>query len=210
MQNILVDIALILRGALNAIGLAYPPGSALLVLLISVTMAFITNIVNKRFIDYDRLRRSRAEVSKWQEMKREAGKATDERVKRKLLLKVKRRERYITKLQGDIGKQSFMPMLVTIVPFILIFTIMNGIFIDDVTFAPAAIPGPVIISPLNFTQILGQFGLGLGHGFGYTTVNGIAIPLGAQGLFYVIWYMICSLLGNMIWQRILGTSMTPT
>ena len=208
MQNPLIDIALYLRAAMGIF--AYPPWSALIVFLVSVTMAFVTNMVNKQFIDYDRLRRNRAEVSKWQEMKREAEKATDERVKRKLLLKVKRRERYITKIQGEIGKQSFMPMIVTIVPFILIFSILNGIFIDDVTFAPAALPGPVIISPMNFAQILGSFGLGFGHGFGYTTVNGIPIPFGAQGLFYVIWYMVCSLLANMVWQRVLGTSMTPT
>jgi uncharacterized membrane protein (DUF106 family) len=203
MQNFLIDIAIILRTVMGPF--AVVPWSALTVLLISVTMAFITNMVNKQFIDYERLRRNRAEVSKWQEMKREAAKATDERVKRKLLLKVKRKERYITKIQGDIGKQSFMPMLVTIVPFILIFTIMNGIFIDDVTFAPAAIPGPVLISPLNFAHILGQFGLGFGH---QNPLYGI--PIGAQGLLYIFWYMICSLLANMIWQRVLGTSMTPT
>ncbi len=204
MQNFLIDIAIILRTVMGPF--ATIPWSALTVLLISVTMAFITNMVNKRFIDYDRLRRSRAEVSKWQEMKREAGKTADERVKRKLLLKVKRRERYITKLQGDIGKQSFMPMLVTIVPFILIFTIMNGIFIDDSLLVfPAPVPGVVLIGPLNFSQLLGPFGLGLGHSHPL-----YGIPIGAQGLFYVIWYMICSLLANMIWQRVLGTSMTPT
>ncbi len=203
MQNPLIDIAIILRTLMGPF--ATVPWSALTVLLVSVTMAFITNMVNKRFIDYDRLKRAKAEVSKWQEMKREAGKTADERVKRKLLLKVKRRERYITKLQGDIGKQSFMPMLITMLPFILIFTIMNGIFVDVITFAPSAVPGAVIISPLNFGQILGPIGLGLGHQYPL-----YGIPLGAQGLLYMIWYMLCSLLANMVWQRILGTSMTPT
>ncbi|MCK4785683.1 MAG: hypothetical protein KAV87_18150, partial [Desulfobacteraceae bacterium] len=96
--NPLIDIAIILRDLMGPF--ATVPWSALTVLLVSVTMAFITNMVNKRFIDYDRLKRAKAEVSKWQEMKREASKTADERVKRKLLLKVKRRERYITKLQG--------------------------------------------------------------------------------------------------------------
>ncbi|MFX1474041.1 MAG: EMC3/TMCO1 family protein [Promethearchaeota archaeon] len=205
MQNILVDIAIALRTLLGPF--AYVPWSAVTVLVVSILVSFFSNMVNKRLIDYDRLRRNRAEVNKWQEMKREASRTTDERVRRKLLLKVKRRERYITKLQGEIGKQSFMPMIVTIVPLLLVFAIMNGIFYDDTgtVFPGAAVPGAVIISPLNFSHLLGGFGLGFGHQYPL-----YGIPLGAQGLLYVFWYFICSFLMNMIWQRVLGTSMSPT
>lgn len=198
--NPLVDIAIALRVLLGP--WAYPPFSAITVLLISVIMALGTNLLNRHLIDYDRLRRSRAEIKKWQDMKREVTRTTDPRLKRKLQLKIKRKERYMNKLQADIGKQSFKPMLVTIVPFMLVFAIMNGIFINDTGTTP--VPGPVIYSPLNFGQLLSGFGLGFGWSPGF---GGVPI-LAGQGLFYIIWYIIVSITANMIFQRILKTSMT--
>lgn len=199
--NPLIDFIIALRVALGP--WAVPPLSAVLVFFISMIMALVTNLVNRRFIDYDRLRRSREEIRKWQTMQREAMKETDPRLKRKLQLKVKRRERYITKLQGDVGKMSMMPMVVTIIPFILVFTIMNGIFLNDTLVPGAVVYAPVIISPLNFGQLLGGFGFNFGYHYGMYP----GIPPGAQGLVYIWWYMICSFFANLVFQRVFRTSM---
>jgi len=208
--NPLVDLALALR---NALGVwAYPPLSALIVMLISIIVSLTSNLVNRRFIDYDRLKRSREAINDWQAMKKQAKAETDPKIKRKLELKVKRRERYVMKLQTEVSKQSCMPMLFTIVPFMLVFTIMNGIFI--VPAGPDAwsfpIYGPVLYSPLNFAAVLGP----LGNGFGWQlfqwpwgTAN-MYIPPGGMGLTYIYWYIICSFTMNMVIQKILGTSMT--
>lgn len=203
--NFLVQLAVILRTILGP--WAQAPLAALTVLGVSVLMALLTNLVNRHFIDYDRMRRSRTEVSKWQAMKKEAAAATDERVKRKLLLKVKRRERYVMKLQGNIGKQSFMPMIVTLVPFMLVYAIMNGIFLNDTLIPGGVVPTPVLYSPLNFAQLLGGFGLG----FGYLPEQGYpGVPLVVgQALTYLMWYILVSFTANFIIQRIFGTSMTP-
>ena len=202
--NFLVQLAVFLRTLLGP--WAQAPLAALTVLGVSVMMALLTNLVNRRFIDYDRMKRSRTEVNKWQAMKKEAAAATDERVKRKLLLKVKRRERYVMKLQGDIGKQSFMPMIVTLVPFMLVFAIMNGIFLNDTLIPGGVVPTPVLYSPLNFGQLLGGFGIG----FGYLPGQYPGVPLDVgQALTYLMWYIIVSFAANTIIQRILGTSMTP-
>ncbi len=198
--NPLVDIAVALRVLLGP--WAYPPLSAVTVLLISVLMALITNLVNRRLINFERLRRSREEMRKWQEMKREVTKTDDPRLKRKLQLKIRRKERYMNKLSGELGKQQFKPMMVTIIPFMLVFAIMNGIFIND-TVSPA-IPYAVIYSPLHFGQVLGQFGMGFGIAPGEF---GVPI-LAGQGLFYIFWYIIVSITANMLFQRILKTSMT--
>lgn len=198
--NPLVDIAITLRLLLGP--WAYPPLSAVTVLMVSVTMALATNMLNRRLINYERLRRSRAEISKWQNMKKEVDRTTDPRLKRKLQLKIKRKERYMTKLQAEIGKQSFKPMLVTIIPFMLVFAIMNGIFINDT--GPDPVPGPVLYSPLHFGQVIGQFGWGFGLPPGEF---GVPI-LAGQGIFYIFWYIIVSFNANMIFQRILKTSMT--
>jgi uncharacterized membrane protein (DUF106 family) len=202
--NPLVQLAVALRTILGP--WARAPFAAITVVIVSVLMALLTNFVNRHFIDFNRMKRARAEVNKWQAMKKEANATTDERVKRKLLLKVKRRERYIMKLQGDVSKQSFMPMLVTLVPFALVFAIMNGIFLNDQLLYPAVVFAPVVYSPLNFGMLLGVFGAG----FGYLPGQYPGIPLMAgQGLTYLIWYILVSFTANFIFQRILGTSMTP-
>lgn len=203
--NFLVLLAVALRQLLGP--WAQAPLAAVTVLSVSVLMALLTNLVNRHFIDYGRMRRSRTEVNKYQAMKREAAAATDERVKRKLQLRIKRRERYIMKLQGDIGKQSFMPMIVTLLPFMLVFAIMNGIFLNDTLIPPVVVPVPVIYSPLNFAQLLGAFGIGFGWFPGQ--YPGIPSVVG-QALTYIIWYVLVSFAANLIIQRILGTSMTPS
>jgi uncharacterized membrane protein (DUF106 family) len=198
--NPLVDIAIVLRIFLGP--WAYPPLSAVTVLIVSVMMALITNLLNRRFIDYERLRRSRQELKKWQDMKREVARTTDPRAKRKLQLKIKRKERYMTKLQADMGKQSFKPMMMTIIPFMLLYAIMNGIFVND-TVNPAIL-SPVIYAPLHFGQVLGSFG----WGFGFLPGEYGVPLLAGQGLFYIFWYIIVSITANMIFQRILKTSMS--
>ncbi len=210
LQTILIDIAVAIR---NALGVwAFPPLSALIVLLISVVISLTSNLVNRRFIDYDRLKRSREEINKYNEMKKRVKQETDPKARRKLELKIKRRERYIMKLQGDVSKQSFVPMLITIVPFILIYTIMNGVFVDPgVAFPGFAVPSPVIWSPLNFASVLGAFGNGFGWQFGQWVDTGFyspGVPFGGMGLLYIYWYIICSFTMNMVIQKFLGTSMT--
>ncbi|GEM_PF-6350978 len=209
--NPLIDLAIILRNALGA--WAYPPFSALVVMLISVIISLTSNLVNRHFVDFDRLKRSREAINEWNAMKKQAKEVTDPKTKRKLELKIKRRERYIMKLQTDVSKQSCMPMLFTIIPFMLTFTIMNGIFIvppgPDAWSFP--VYGPVLYSPLNFASVLGPFG----NGFGWQLFQwpsgtaGMYIPDGGMGLTYVYWYIICSFTMNMVIQKILGTSMTP-
>ncbi len=211
-QNIFIDIAVALRGGLGV--WAYPPLSAIVVLLVSIIISLTSNLVNRRFIDYDRLRRSREEINKYNEMKKRVKDEKDPRVRRKLELKIKRRERYILKLQGDVSKQSFVPMLITIIPFILIFTIMNGVFVDPgLAFPPSAVPAPVIWSPLNFGQLLGPFGMGFGWQYGQWIDYGLytpGVPFGGMGLLYVYWYILCSFTMNLVIQKVLGTSMTPS
>ncbi len=203
--NPLIQFAVAIRIILGP--WAYPPLSAITVLLVSTIMALTTNLVNRRFIDYEKMRRARTEIQKWQAMKRKVTEATDPRIKRKLELKVKRRERYIMKLQSEVGRQSMLPMLVTIIPFMLVYAIMNGIFINDWLFPGNPIPGVVLFSPLDFGTILGPFGLGFGwHGPPFDSYPGI--PPGGQGLFYIFWYILCSFTVNLLIQKILGTSMT--
>ena len=196
----LVLVALALRQALGPF--AHPPLSAVTVLLISIVMALITNLVNRHFIDYNRLRRYREEINKWQSMRREAETTTDERLRQKLLLRVKRRERYIMRLQSEVAKQTFKPMMVTFIPFMLTFFILNGVFIDDVTFS-SPVYAPVVISPLNFGSLFGFFGLAFGWSYGQYP----GIPPGGQGLFFVWWYVIVSFTANLMFQRIFKTGL---
>lgn len=203
--NLLAQLAIALRTILGP--WAQAPLAALTVLVVSVLMALMTNLVNRHFIDYERMRRARTEVNKWQAMKRAVASTTDEREKRRFLLQIKRRERYIMKVQGEIGKQSFMPMIVTLVPFMLVFAVMNGIFLNDTYIPGSIIYAPVIYSPLNFAQLLGS----LGVGFGYLPEQHYpGVPPGVgQALTYIIWYVLVSFTANMLFQRVFGTSMTP-
>jgi len=210
LQNIFIEIAVAIRAALGF--WAYPPLSAVVVLLVSIIISLTSNMVNRHFIDYDRLKRSREEINKYNAMKKQVKEETDPRARRKLELKIKRRERYIMKLQGEVSKQSFVPMLVTIIPFMLVFTIMNGVFVDPgLAFPPNAIPAPVLWSPLNFGQLLGPFGLGFGWQYGQWADTGPyapGVPFMGMGLLYIYWYIICSFTMNLIIQKLLGTTMT--
>jgi uncharacterized membrane protein (DUF106 family) len=210
LQNIFIDIATAIRGALGV--WAYPPLSAVVVILVSILISLTSNLVNRRFIDYDRLKRSREEINKHNEMKKKAKQETDPKARRKLELKIKRRARYVMKLQGDVSKQSFVPMLITIVPFMLVYTIMNGVFVDPgIAFPGFAVPSPVIWSPINFAAVLGPFGNGFGWQIGQWVETGLyfpGVPFGGMGLLYIYWYIICSFTMNMVIQKFLGTSMT--
>jgi uncharacterized membrane protein (DUF106 family) len=163
--------------------ISVPPWSALAILLISMGMSTLTAFITRKVTDQAKLRRYRQEISDWRKMSVEAQKTKDE----KMALEAKRRSKIIQRMQQEVAKQSFKPMLVYIIPFIVIWAILGGFYGGrivallpyDLGLVPVA--GPMVGSLINKSV----FGLGL---FG--------------------WYLFCNFSFGMMINRIFGVRLS--
>lgn len=109
----------------NAIG---PPGSMVFITVVSICLSLITATVTKVLIDVKKVRRNTELIKKWNKQRAEAIKKAD----KKLFIKVKRKEKYIQRLQREMMGMQFKPMLVFMLPFILIFFLLRQVFGNDI------------------------------------------------------------------------------
>ncbi len=109
----------------NAIG---PPGSMVFITVVSICLSLITATVTKVLIDVKKVRKNTEQIKKWNKQRAEAIKKAD----KKLFIKVKRKEKYIQRLQREMMGMQFKPMLVFMLPFILIFILLRHVFGSDI------------------------------------------------------------------------------
>ncbi|MFB0545256.1 MAG: EMC3/TMCO1 family protein [Asgard group archaeon] len=105
-----------------------PPGSMLFIVLVSICLSLITATVTKVLIDVKKLRKYTEQIKEWNKKRAEAIKKAD----KKLFIKVKRKEKYIQRLQREMMGMQFKPMLVFMLPFILIFFLLRTVFENDI------------------------------------------------------------------------------
>jgi uncharacterized membrane protein (DUF106 family) len=157
-----------------------PPWSAIVVLLITMAMSTFTALVTRKVTDQAKLQRYRKEISEWRKMMSEAKKTKDE----KLTLEVNRRSKIIQRMNTEVGKQSFKPMLVFIVPFLSFWFLLNSFYGLRIV---ALIPYYLGLIPIVGT--LAGVSLNGGSVFGLTLFG---------------WYIFCSFSFGMMINRILG------
>jgi len=100
------------------------PYSTLFILLISMSLSFLTALANRLFTNRKQLNAWRKEVARWNADSKKARKSGD----KKLLAKVKKKERYILKLQSKMMWQSMKVSLIFMVPFFLIWQLLIGFY----------------------------------------------------------------------------------
>ena len=100
------------------------PNSTLFILLLSMSLSFLTALANRLLTNREQLNAWRKEVARWNEDFKKARKSGD----KKLLAKVKRKERYILKLQSKMMWQSMKVSLIFMIPFLLIWQLLIGFF----------------------------------------------------------------------------------
>ena len=168
----------------------FPPYSAILIIVVSMTVSTLSNLAMKRFTDMRRLNRYQAEIKQHQEMEKEARKTQNE----KLMKKVKRRKAYIDRIQKEQMTTRCKPSLMFMIPFMLIFTVLRSFFTN-----PDGTDSIVAILPFNVDSVL-PFLDGM---IGTTTLAGF-------GMTYWGFYFLVGLGLSSILQRIMGTQvMTP-
>jgi len=169
--------------------IAQPPGSAILILLVSVGVTLVSNLATKRFSDVRMIRRYQTEVKQYQEMLKKAEKSQNE----KALRKVKRRKAYIDRIQREMMTARCKPTLFFIIPFMLIFYSLSGFFTDS------GVPRIVAVIPFSVDKLLPFL-----DGFIGASVDG------GFGLYFFGFYALVGLGLGQIIQRIQGVNISPT
>ena len=86
-----------------------------IIALISMGLAIMSALVRKAVLDQDKMRETKEKLKKYQEEMKKATKSGDTK-------KLQKSQAEMMKLTMENLKHSFRPMLITFVPFILVFT----------------------------------------------------------------------------------------
>jgi uncharacterized membrane protein (DUF106 family) len=164
--------------------LAEPPFATFIILLVSLLMAFISSLVNSRFVPREHREKLRALQHRIATLKREKddnlkkAKSTDDK---KLLKKARKQEKQLLQLQSQMASLSLRQMKVlpiTMAMFFLVWLLLTGSILGVKLFeSPFIGTGPVAYLP----WISGTMNL---------------------NLFY--WYLLCSFLFGTLFSRIFG------
>ncbi|RZN55411.1 MAG: hypothetical protein DSO09_04470 [Candidatus Methanomethylicota archaeon] len=100
------------------------PLSSLTILLMSIIMLLISSIVTRKFTDVEKTRRIMIQVKEWQDAYMKAVREKDN----KQIEKLKKKEAVIKKLQAEIMREQFKPLMFTLIPFMIIFYLFLGVF----------------------------------------------------------------------------------
>lgn len=183
MQSILTTLTGILLGP--------PQFSAFGILGISILLAVITSLVNKRLLDIPRLKKITAEVQGWSSEYFKAQRAKDT----KALEKLNKKKAYIDKLRGEMMSQQFRPTLFFAVPLLGLFYVLNRFY------------GQVVVALLPFEPVA-PFNAWAGHLVGNLCMTGTTAGTGQSCAPFYLWYLICSISSYQIIQRLMGASLT--
>ncbi len=100
------------------------PNSTLFILLLSMSLSFLTALANRLLTNREQLSAWRKEIARWTADSKKARKSGD----KKLLAKVKRKERHILKLQSKMTWKTMKVSLIFMIPFILIWQLLIGFY----------------------------------------------------------------------------------
>jgi uncharacterized membrane protein (DUF106 family) len=167
------------------IGIGARPGSTLFIIALSLLLSTAVSVISRVVMDVDKLNRYQKEISTWNKAKAEAQRTANKRLYRK----VKRKEKYIQKIQAKVMTERFKPMMFYIGPFFALFWILNGFFNGYLPLVAGETARYVAIIPFSFP--IGFFGSNIG------TENLYALP-------FVWWYAMTSFAFGTIVQRIFG------
>jgi uncharacterized membrane protein (DUF106 family) len=94
-----------------------PQNPLLTIFLISTIIAFITTLANRLLVDQDEMESLQKEMKDFQKEMKEAQMSGDS----KALAKVQSKQKDFMSKQGKMMKNSFKPLIVTLIPVMLIF-----------------------------------------------------------------------------------------
>ena len=164
--------------------LAQPPYATIIILLVSMAMALISSLINRRFFPREHreklkvLQRQIADLNREKKDNLKKAKSTGDK---KLLKKVRKQEKQLLQLQSQMASLSLRQMRVmpiTMAMFFLVWLLLTGNILGAKLFkSPFVGTGPVAYLPWIS---------------------------GAMKLNLFWWYLLCSLLFGTLFSRILG------
>ncbi|MHA1271368.1 MAG: EMC3/TMCO1 family protein [Candidatus Helarchaeota archaeon] len=156
------------------------PFNTIWILSLSFGIVIGTSVFARFMMDIPRLKRYQKEISKHKKMEKEANETRN----RKLMLKVKRKQKYIEKIQRKMSWERFKPTLITMLPFMVMFFILNWVFTGVI----------VGFFPFNAWEapLIGGF------------VSGIPISPRGFGLYFFGFYLTSSFGFSFIIQKVMG------
>ena len=164
-ENIFALRADVLQAA-SLIGISLPPlyaYSLFIILGIAVIVSLFATLLNKRMVNWDLVRKNKAEIAKFQKELRGAMSKRD----MKEVHKLQQRRGEISKLQGEMFTQTFKPTIVYIIPMMAIYLFLFNFYSGWVV---AWLPFSI---DLPFLGRLVAFGVGLWYfliSFGFSQI----------------------------------------
>lgn len=167
-----------------SVNLAEPPYATIIILLVSLAMAFISSLINSRFTPREHRAKINALQRKIAALKREKddnlkkAKSTDDK---KLLKKVRKQEKQLLQLQSQMASLSLRQMKVlpiTMIMFLLVWMFLTGRL-------------------LYWSVLPGLF-------TGAETVAYLPWISGEMNLNLFLWYLLCSFMSGAFFSRIFG------
>ncbi|OLS13448.1 MAG: hypothetical protein RBG13Loki_2902 [Promethearchaeota archaeon CR_4] len=164
-----------------------PPGATIFVLILATLINLGTTILTRLLANPKELARKQATIKEHQDQKKslEHLKEEDPTQYAKELVRWKRREKAIGKMQQSISLSRAKPSLINCISIVFFMAIINVFYAGIPVALPAMNPGSI--------PLLGDY---IG-----------AKALGGWINFYA-WYFLCSLAMSTIIQRVLGTTQT--
>ena len=117
------------------------------ILGIAVLFSLIITLITKRVVDWKKVKQIKAEVSAWRKEMLEAQRKKD----MKRLYKLQQDQKRILGLQGQMMMSSFKPAIFYIVPYILLWSWLNGLYSGwIVAWLPFTLPLPIVGTMVSF------------------------------------------------------------
>lgn len=164
-----------------------PNNPLLTIFLIATIIAFVTTLANKLLVDQDAMEDSREEMKQFQEKMKEAQMSGDA----KELAKAQAMQQDVMAKQSDMMKNSFKPLIVTLIPIMLMFWWMaqpgnpiNGVIVQLPQFVYY-----VLLVPL-WHSVYGMF---------YGSAPAVPFIAGWLG-----WYIMCTFAMTQILRKFMG------
>jgi uncharacterized membrane protein (DUF106 family) len=165
-----------LRDALS--GFTEIPASTLFIAAVAILVGLGTNLLNKKLVNFDRIRETRKQFDAWRRQLNDAKKKNDKQAIGKLMKK----QQAMMRVQSQVQMETMKPTLFLFIPLILMWQILGVVFPSTLIVArsPFLIPWPAI----SFIGWTGPF----------------------QDFTFVAWYILSSFSVSLPLSRILRTS----
>ncbi len=107
-----------------------PPYSMAFLAALSLLINAATILVNRRLVDQEKLREYMVKVREFDQLRLQALREKDPKVKKKLEAQVKRRERVIAPIKSELLKMQLMPTALLMIPMIVVFYVLRGMYLE--------------------------------------------------------------------------------